>query len=82
MPDDNPIFGRDPIAYRSSHVFGLIELYAPRGNPADWHDFPWIVTTEKGGENGAPIKVRIKAKFAHTVYERPSFVSKDMRYYE
>lgn len=82
LDHNNPVYGREPILERTTHVFGLIELFPPRGNPAEWHTLPWIITAEKGGEDGRPIKARVKAEYAHAAYERPAFITKSMLYYE
>lgn len=82
MEDQNPKAERDPILERKSHVFGHVQLYAPRGNPDSWHKLPWIVVTTKGGDDNAPIKVRVKAEFAYAAWDRPSFIADNMRYYE
>lgn len=41
-------FDEEPIATRTSHVFGEINLYAPDADPAEWTRLPFMITTEHG----------------------------------
>lgn len=41
-------FDEEPIATRTSHIFGEINLYAPDAPAAEWGALPFMVTTEHG----------------------------------
>lgn len=81
MEDTNSLFDREPIMSRFSDVFGLIEMYPPRGEASNWASLPWVIRTEKGGPDGHGIKLRVKAEYVMQAYNRPSFVTKEMQYY-
>ena len=71
-----------PFHERSSHLFGKITMYAPDAPPSEWGNLAWTITTEKSGRkgDGGPIRVQVKAEYVMKAFERPSFVTKEMRW--
>lgn len=71
---------KEPFCERYSHAFGMVWLYAPSGDPKYWHERPWKLETERGGEDNGPIRERLKSHCLMDAYNSPGLIYASMRF--
>lgn len=75
-------FQDDPIAERKSDVFGLVQLYPPKGDPVVWGVEPWLLVTQHGewtagareDHAAAGMKLIIRRGRTWDAYTRPGLI--------
>lgn len=77
----------EPFATRKSDVYGVVDLYAPPGDPSSWSSEPWCLVTEHGNlrlqdrhiahpdKAGPGFRILVRADRAHDAFIRPGILT-------
>ena len=72
----------DPILSKETHIYGLVEIFPPNAGIEQWPILSFLVKSEHGddGEESRGLNTHIKAKYVHSVFERPHFINDYMKF--